>query len=396
MKVGVVGCGIGGMAAALALARRGHEVTIFETFPEPKPVGSGLLLQPTGLKALEALGLADAVRACGSPVERLFGRDAASRIVMDVNYAHWRAGTHGVGIHRAVLFSTLYEAVRAQGIEVRTASAIGRIEEPHTPVLIDERGLAHGPFDLAIIANGCGSNLRGQLNARARAPQNVWGAVWANAVDHDQRFRRELAQVYDGAHVMIGVLPIGQGPDGARDLVSLFWSLPVAEMDAFFTGDIEAWKRRVIGYWPQTAPLLDQIASHADLSRATYRDVSAGRWSHGACTLLGDAAHGTSPQLGQGANLALVDAVELAQALGPASVARSLRRYQASRRRHTGLYQLASRLLTPLFQAHGRFWPTMRRWFFTPLSQAPGFRRLGAATLTGALRLGRWPEVTRP
>ncbi|HRD29991.1 MAG TPA: FAD-dependent oxidoreductase, partial [Caulobacter sp.] len=71
MKVGVVGCGVGGMAAALALARRGHEVTLLEAFDAPRPLGSGLLLQPTGLKALGSLGLEAMIRERGARVDRL-------------------------------------------------------------------------------------------------------------------------------------------------------------------------------------------------------------------------------------------------------------------------------------------------------------------------------------
>ena len=72
------GCGVGGMAAALALARRGWEVTVLEAFAEPRPLGSGLLLQPTGLKALDVLDLGKAVRAKGASFDRLFGRWPAS------------------------------------------------------------------------------------------------------------------------------------------------------------------------------------------------------------------------------------------------------------------------------------------------------------------------------
>lgn len=395
----MVGCGVGGMGAALALARRGHAVTLLEAFDAPRPVGSGLLLQPTGLKALGALGLEDAIRDRGARVERLDGRDLGGRKVLEVDYGDWRRGGHGIGIHRGVLFDTLHRALAPAGVTLVTGARIVRIEEHRRPVLHDAAGRAHGPFDLAVIADGSASSLRNQVKPAARARPYPWGAVWANAPDRDGAWAGALRQVYDRAEVMIGVLPVGQGPGGdGIPQVSLFWSLPTADMDAFFAGDFEAWKTRVRWIWPAAAPLIDTLAGPQDMARAVYRDVWVGRWSRDATLLIGDAAHGTSPQLGQGANLALVDAVELGERFATArtSVAVTARAYDASRRWHVMPYQFISWAMTPLFQSHGRFWAAVRRWLFTPLSRAPGIRRFGAAVLTGAARLSRWPDATRP
>jgi len=396
MRAAVVGCGLGGMAAALALSRRGVDVTLFEAFQTPAPIGSGLLLQPSGLCALATLGLEDEIRAAGARVERLIGRDIAGRRVMDMGYAHWRPGAHGVGIHRAVLFQTLYDALAKTGVAIRTGVRIDRIEAIAAPLLIDDAGAAHGPFDVAVIADGSASHLRTLVRPKAKAPLYPWGAVWANCADPDGAFDGALRQVYQRAEVMIGVLPVGRGPaPGETRMVSLFWSMPRAELADFHDSDFGIWKARVEALWPATAPLLASLTSHAGLSPAVYRDVIVGRWCNGGAVLIGDAAHATSPQLGQGANLALVDAVELADALtaGRGSIHRTLIGYQAQRRRHTGLYQLASRALTPLFQSHGWFWHRLRDLLFTPLSQAPGLRRLAAIVLVGVARIG--PAPTR-
>jgi 2-polyprenyl-6-methoxyphenol hydroxylase-like FAD-dependent oxidoreductase len=399
LRIGVVGCGVGGMAAALALARRGHAVTLLEAFAQPRPLGSGLLLQPTGLAALRALRLEEAIRAAGARVERLEGKDTRGRQVMDLNYGDWRPGAHGVGIHRAVLFDTLHDQLAPAGVEIVTDARIVRVEDPARPVLHDQHGRIFGPFDLAIVGDGSASTLRTAIRPGARAPVYPWGAVWTNATDPDGRFAGALRQVYHRAEVMTGVLPVGRGPDGETGQVSLFWSLPVGQMDAFLASDFAAWRdTRLAPLWPEAAALLADRAGWQGFSRAVYRDVSVGRWNRQACVLIGDAAHGTSPQLGQGANLALVDAVELAARLDrdlrPTAV--TVRAWQADRRRHTGLYQLASKALTPLFQAHGAFWPLMRDWFFTPMSRWPGLKPLGVLLLTGTLRLGRFPPETRP
>lgn len=387
------------MAAALALARRGHAVTLLEAFAAPRPLGSGLLLQPTGLAALRTLGLDEAIRAAGARVDRLDGRDTRGRPVMDLNYRDWRPDAHGVGIHRAVLFEALRDPLAPAGVEIITDARVVRIENPARPRLHDQHGRVFGPFDLAIVGDGSASTLRTAVSPAARAPIYPWGAVWTNAADPEGRFAGALRQVYHRAEVMSGVLPVGRGPDGAENQVSLFWSLPVVDLDAFLAGDFTAWRdERLSPLWPEAAALLADRADWTGFSRAVYRDVTVGRWNRQACVLIGDAAHGTSPQLGQGANLALVDAVELAGRLDrdhrPTTVA--IRTWQARRRRHTGVYQLASRALTPLFQAHGAFWPCMRDWFFTPMSRWPGLKQLGVLLLTGTLRLGRFPPESRP
>ena len=387
------------MGAALALARRGHAVTLLEAFDAPRPLGSGLLLQPTGLRALEQLGLGGQIRARGARVERLDGRDLSGRLVLDMTYADWRRGGHGVGIHRGVLFDTLHQALAPAGVSLITGARITRIDAPRRPVLHDDLGRTHGPFDLAVIADGSASSLRSLVRPGSRARPYPWGAVWANAPDPDGQWAGALRQVYDRAEVMVGVLPVGHGPDGTdTPQVSLFWSLPTADMDAFFVGDFTAWKARARAVWPALSPLLDTLAGPEAMARAVYRDVWVGRWNQDATLLIGDAAHGTSPQLGQGANLALVDAVELGERFAAAttSVTVTARAYAADRRRHVVLYQFVSWALTPLFQSHGGFWAGVRRWLFTPLSRAPGIRRIGAAILTGTARLGRWPDATRP
>ena len=395
MKIAVVGCGVAGMAASLALARRGHQVVLLEAFSEPRPLGSGLLLQPSGLAALKALGLAEPVIARGARVDALDGRDLSGRPIMAMRYADWRPDAFGVGVHRATLFGVLHDALAPAGVELRTGVEIVGWEDPEAPRITDAAGGSHGPFDLVVIADGSASTLRSQVRPRSRAPVYPWGAVWANARDPEGAFAGALTQRYDRASTMMGVLPIGRGPAGDADLVSFFWSLPVAQMDEFMAGDMAVWRARAERMWPEAAPILAQFQDAEAFSRATYRDVRTGGWSHGRFLLIGDAAHGASPQLGQGANLGLIDAVELAERLTP-QVAKSVQGYQLARRRHAGLYQFISRWLTPLFQSGGWLGPFVRDWFFTPGSKAPGARQVAAYVLTGTLRLGRTPKVLRP
>ncbi len=111
---------------------------------------------------------------------------------------------------------------------------------------------------------------------------------------------------------MIGFLPVG----GNR--LTMYWSLPAAAL-ANGQLDLEAMRRTAREVWPEAAGVVDAAADANDFARATYRHVALPRWHDGTVLFIGDAAHGTSPQLGQGANLGLLDAWILAQALDGAS-----------------------------------------------------------------------------
>ncbi|PZQ61393.1 MAG: hypothetical protein DI570_12650 [Phenylobacterium zucineum] len=386
MRVGVVGCGVAGLAAALSMAGKGHAVVLCEAFDSPRPRGSGLLLQPSGLAAMRALGLDQAILARGARIDRLEGRDLAGREPMRMAYSTWRPGAFGLGVHRAALFEVLFEAVQAAGVEIRTGAAISGFDGLSSPTLTDAAGRRHGPFDLVVVADGSASSLRVHVRRGARARPYPWGAVWANAAAGPQ-FDGALRQRYDRAEVMAGVLPIGGGQ------VSFFWSLPARSINAWAEGDFAAWQARVVRLWPEVEPIVAQFHGAEAFSQAIYRDVSVGRWCAGAFVLIGDAAHGTSPQLGQGANLGLIDAVELAMRVeGPGD----LPRYQRARRLQTGPYQLFSRALTPLFQSAGPVGPWVRDTLFAPLAQAPLLDRIAATTLTGMFRLGPTPRELRP
>ena len=102
---------------------------VFERFDTPRPVGSGLLLQPTGLGVLAELGMVERLMSLGSPIDRICGRVASSnRIVLDVRYSALGKGWRALAIHRAALFGTLHDAVATAGIEIVHSAEIVRAE----------------------------------------------------------------------------------------------------------------------------------------------------------------------------------------------------------------------------------------------------------------------------
>lgn len=389
LRIGVVGAGTGGLAAAAFLARDGHQVTLLERFAAPRPVGAGLLLQPTGLACLARLGLDDGALALGAIVHAIDGRTARGRRVLAIDYRRLRPHLFGLGIHRASLFALLHGEVERLGVPVSTNVEAVRIESHARgrTVVIDTQGQHHGPFDLVIDASGMRSALRRAVGGRIRDRQFTYGAIWAALPMTDGwKDRATLAQRYDGAAVMTGMLPIGRLPEDPTPRAAFFWSLRADGHAAWLAGGLDAWKARVTQLWPDVGPVLDAVKTPGDLSFVSYADVVVGRPYCPDLNLavIGDGAHGTSPQLGQGANLALIDAMTLADALREsASIAEALAASHARRRRHVAFYQLASRWLTPFFQSDSRFLGAVRDATFGLASRVPFAEGQMLQTLAG-------------
>ena len=375
-RIGIVGAGIGGLAAAALLAGRGHEVTLVERFAVPRPVGSGLIVQPVGLAVLDALGAGDAARALGAPLVRMLGH-AGSTTVLDVRY---RTGAPGLAMHRASLFDVLWQGAQAHEVTMVTGAAATGAGDGWI-----RRGgaAAVGPFDLVVDASGAGSCLS-PLVARALPFGAVWASVpWpANTgLPVDQ-----LTQRYFRASRMAGVMPIGRLPGETQARAAVFWSLPLAGLDRWSEVDFAGWKAEIGQFWPAMAPFLAGLTAASDMSPARYSHGSLARpWAPGIA-FIGDAAHRASPQLGQGANMALLDAMALRLALDAGfedGMAGALKRYAAMRRWHRGFYQRFSALLTPMYQSHSRVLPVLRDWALAPLGRVPPVRQVLTALVCG-------------
>jgi 2-polyprenyl-6-methoxyphenol hydroxylase-like FAD-dependent oxidoreductase len=386
VNVAVVGLGSAGGAAATLLARAGHRVTLFERVPEPGAVGAGIVLQPTGMAVLARLGVCEQVVARGAPIRRLRCLRADGVPVVDLHYRSVAEDLYGVGLHRGVLFEALAQCARAAGVELRCGVEIVRVERGrHGRLLVDDEDELHGPFDLLVVADGARSHLAAQVQPGRRRAAYPWGALWFVAVDAEAHFHGELLQHVRGAQRMLGLLPTGLGPGGGtRPLVSLFWSLRADRLQAWRDAGLAPWKAEIRALAPQAEPVLAQIRSPDDVLFSAYQDVTMWPWDDGDAVVLGDAAHATSPQLGQGCNLALWDAMVLADCVAAhASVPEALDAYSRARRQHLGWYQLATRWLTPFFQGDSHLAGWLRDRFMPLASRLPWINRLMVASMCG-------------
>lgn len=385
LDIAIVGCGTSGLAAALFLARRGHRVTLLERFDTPRPLGAGLLLQPTGLACLAALDLDEAVIAAGTKIHHLYGRTAKGRVIFDITYRALHPNRFGLGIHRGALFGTLYQAVRQQGISVVTNAVIADSRmQVGKRILQDTAGTTYGGYDLVIDASGAQSALREKYGDIKYNKPYPYGAVWGVCEDAGQAFGKDyLQQRYDGAGVMIGALAIGKRPEDGKDTLAFFWSLPVDTYNDWRVQGLDSWRQRISDYWPEMDPFVSQFKTADDLTFAKYSDVIMRKWHDDRLVFIGDAAHCTSPQLGQGANLGLVDALVLSELLQADDINGSIARYSAARKKHTYFYQVASRWLTPFFQSDNKPAAFVRDMTFGLMCKTPYIKTQMLQTLGG-------------
>lgn len=382
LRIAIAGCGPCGLATALLLHRDGHDVVLFDRFETAEPIGSGLMLQPTGLAVLDQLGLTPRILAEGAIIHRLLGK-ASDRTVLDVRYNDVSSALFGVGVHRATLFGSLQDAVSAECINFHGgADILGT--EPNTNGQRQLRfadGSTSDAFDLVVDTMGTRSPLVGDTSRSL-----PFGALWANLdLPGDHMFHGDvLEQRYWRASKMVGVLPIGVPRHAGRRQLAFFWSLRGADYADWHAQPLERWKDDVAALWPATAPLLDQLHRHDQLTYARYAHRTLHSPAEAGLIHLGDAWHSASPQLGQGANMALLDAFALAAALRCAEdLPIALERAIQMRRLHVRLYQAITALFTPVYQSDSRSIAILRDWMIGPLSRISFIAKLQVRLVTG-------------
>ncbi|MCB2134874.1 MAG: FAD-dependent monooxygenase [Rhodobacteraceae bacterium] len=354
---------------AVLLAGRDREFTLYDRFDTPRAVGSGLVIQPVGQAVLDQIGAGEAARALGQPITRMTGRETGQgRVVLDVHYARRGDDRYGLAIHRASLFQALFDRfLRSGGTITTSAEVAGSHLDPSGRWLTFADDSTAGPFALVIDASGARSRLS-PLRDRPLGYGAIWGTVpWpgGTALPIDA-----LTQRYHRASRMAGILPIGRLTDDATPLAAIFWSLPVRAFDEWRTRPIADWKAEATAFWPDFAPFLDHIRDHGDMVASRYAHGTLARPYDRRIAYVGDAAHRASPQLGQGANMALLDALALAEAL-QGDHDDPLAAYAAMRRWHVRIYQTMSWAFTPQYQSDSRILPWLRDRVMMPLSRMP-------------------------
>lgn len=323
-RLAVIGGGIGGLAAALAAARRGASVTLHEQAPALRELGAGLQVSPNGVAVLDALGLAGAARQAGLVsravvlVDGPSGRRVA-RLPLD------RYPRPYLLLHRADLVALLAEGARAAGVRIETGHRCDTIDEDASGVTLSGPGWEDRAA-LVLGADGLHSRLRAKLNG-AGAPRFTGQVAWRAVIPAGEDTAPE-ARVHMGAGRHLVRYPLRGGRE--INLVGVEEREGWAE-EGWSHQDDPAHFRAAFRDFAR--PLRDELERVGTVHLwGLFRHPVAPRWHSARTVLLGDAAHPTLPFLGQGANMALEDAWSLAAHLDRAGGEAALAAYQKARR----------------------------------------------------------------
>ncbi len=392
-RVGVVGCGSAGPLVSALLARQGHEVTLFERAPELLPVGTGFVIQPTGLWVLDQIGIREEIVAHGGVIDALridrLVRPGRRRQMISLDYDMIRDGLYGVGMYRPTILHFLVEAMKEAGAELRTGVEVKGVGLRGGKRILDTEHGEEGPFDLVVFSNGSRSQAREWLGIPHRAVEHKWGAFWAIVPDEHGRFGGYLHQVVKGTKKMLGVLPTGIRPGGERHerLVSLFWSVRADRQEAERARGADAIADEILQYLPRLDAALSHIKTIDDWMYSGYWDITMKEWHRDRAIVIGDAAHAMTPQLGNGVNLALCDAWTLAHALEQEpDIDAALAHYTRARKHHLHYYSTATRWITHLFQSSVPGLAAARRCGFAVAKSVPPIRNQMVRSMAGIKR----------
>jgi 2-polyprenyl-6-methoxyphenol hydroxylase-like FAD-dependent oxidoreductase len=375
-RVGVVGLGVAGAATAYLLARDGHRVTVLEQSERVGPVGAGVLLQTSGQEVLRRLGVLDAVTARAAPIDGLFARHDTGRTLIRHHYADLSPGFLAYGVHRGVLFGALHELLQTQPVDVRLGCDVtGRDVGTGGVYLTDRAGRRHGPFDFVVAGDGARSRLREACGFKASVLKYPHGTLWVIAPG---RFKGHLLQVVRDTRRLFGLLPLGDG------LVTMYWGLPVREFDGLKARGLDSLKEEILRFAPEAGEVLDFLHDFEQLLLTTYQHVRMRRWHDDTLLFLGDAAHAMSPHLGQGINLALVDAWRFANCLRSApDPPAAFAAFRERQRAFVRYYATVTWFLSPFFQSDWRILGWGRDMVLPWLPYLPVVRRQMLLTVSG-------------
>ena len=304
----VVGGGIGGMTAAIALRRAGVAVDLIDADPQWRVYGAGISVTGLSLRAFADLGILDEVRRHGFVGAGMRGKSVAGAILFDPPVSPDPAPIQqSGGILRPVLHTILARRVREARIDVRLGLTLARFTQDEAGVDVSFSDGASDRYDLVIGADGIHSTLRAMLFPDAPGPRFTGQGCWRVVAPRPPEVDR--AEMYFGGPVKLGLNPI------SRDEMYMFILEHVPDNPRFADDELVPRVHALMAPFGGAVPAVR--ASIREPSQVNYRPLEwlllPDPWYKGRVVLIGDAAHATTPHMASGAGLAAEDGLALAQ-----------------------------------------------------------------------------------
>ena len=305
----VIGGGIGGLTAAIALGRDGHRITMIEKDPAWAVYGVGIIQQANVIRAAKQLGILDDYVAAGFGFNEVEVYIPSGQKVATVPSHRLVPGyPANLGIARPALHRVLGARAREAGAQIRLGVTAEALQDDGEGVSVRFSDGTTGRFDLVVGADGYNSRTRSQIFPRAPRPQFTGQAVWRYNFPRPPEVT--CLRAYEG--------PIGHGLVPLSDsLMYMYVTTPEPDNRRYAPEELaRSMRGKLQVVAPDIAQLREQIV---DDDAVVYRPLEflflEGPWHHGRVVLIGDAAHTTTPHLGQGAGMAIEDSIVLAEEL---------------------------------------------------------------------------------
>lgn len=366
LKVIIIGAGIGGLTAGVALAQIGYEVEIYDRVSELRPAGAGISLWSNGVKVLNSLGLGKQIAQVGGLMDQMqyisHTGELLNHISLDPLVA--AVGQRPYPVTRTDLQQLLLEAFPGS-VKLNTKCVAVEEDEQQVTAIFEDGHRSTG--DLLIAADGIRSVLR-QYVLHAEVQPRYGGYVnWNGLVEASPELAPQNTWViYVGEHKRASMMPV------SGDRVYFFLDVPLPYEQALEAGGMQDELTHFFQGWADPVQHLIQRLHPATTNRLLIHDLGPiDRMVRGKVALLGDSAHATCPDLGQGGCQAMEDVVVLTRYLRTTnlSVADALQRYEAERKERTSAIVRKARKRAE--QIHGKDPDITQQWYTQLRTERP-------------------------
>jgi FAD-dependent urate hydroxylase len=341
LKAIIIGAGIGGLTTGIALKRAGYHIEIYDRVRELRPVGAGISLWTNGVKVMNWLGLGDKLAAIGGEMNRMEYISHTNESLNHVNLLPLieTVGQRPYPVSRSELQEMLFDEVGAQSVQLQK-KCIAVQEDPGSVTAIFEDG-STATGDILIGADGVRSTVREYVVAEKAEPRYADYVNWNGIVKASPELApNDVWVIYVGEGKRASMMPIG------GDRFYYFFGAPLPKGTVVAPEDRAQELAEIFARWPQPVQNLIQTLDPTQTNRLEIHDLTPlPNFVKGRVALLGDAAHATTPTLGQGGCQAMEDAEFLCRYLVTTniSVPDALNRYEAARKERTANLVLKAR-----------------------------------------------------